>query len=72
MHRLGANRFLAAAALLVLVIQVAIPFVPPLADAFRATPLTAGEWLVVGAIALLPALVAEGARTLRPGMRWVA
>ena len=71
-HRLGANRFLAAAALLVLVIQVAIPFVPPLADAFRATPLAAGEWLVVGVIALLPALVAEGARMLRPGLRWVA
>lgn len=71
-HRLGANPFLAAAALLVVVIQVAIPFVPPLADAFRATPLAAGEWLVVAGIALVPALVAEWVRTLRPGMRWVA
>ncbi|HEX7173036.1 MAG TPA: HAD-IC family P-type ATPase [Candidatus Limnocylindria bacterium] len=71
-HRLGLNRFLAATAVLVLLLQVAIPFVPPLADAFRATPLTGGEWLVVAAIALLPALVAEGARTLRPGLRWVA
>jgi Ca2+-transporting ATPase len=71
-HRLGLNRFLAATAVLVLLVQVAIPYVPSLADAFRATPLTAVEWLVVLAIAVLPAFVAEVARTLRPGMRWVA
>ena len=71
-HRLGPNWFLAATAVLVLLIQVAIPFVSPLADAFRATPLTAGDWLVVVAIAFMPAFVAEAARTLRPGRRWVA
>jgi len=71
-HRLRANRLLATTALLVVAIQVAIPLVPPLADAFRATPLTAGEWLVVAVIAVLPALVAEVTRLVRPGRRWVA
>ena len=71
LHRLPPNTFLLAAALIVVAIQVAIPFVPPLAEAFRATPLALNEWLVVAAVALAPAVVAEVWRTLR-GTRWVA
>jgi P-type Ca2+ transporter type 2C len=69
MH-LGRNGFLALACLMAAAIQVLIPFVPPLADAFRASPLAVWEWGLVAILALAPALVAEGAR--RVGWRWVA
>jgi Ca2+-transporting ATPase len=68
--RLRLNGFLAIACLAVAVIQVAIPFVPPLADAFRASPLEGWEWGVVAAIALAPAAFAEVVR--RIGRTWVA
>ena len=68
--RLGRNTFLAAACLLVVAIQAAIPYVPPLADAFRASPLSPAEWGIVAAIALAPALVADVVRRL--GRTWVA
>jgi Ca2+-transporting ATPase len=71
-HRLGPNWVLISACLLVIAIQIAIPFVPALADAFRAHQLSAIEWLVVAAIALVPALVAEAIRTVRPGTTWIA
>jgi Ca2+-transporting ATPase len=64
------NGFLALACLIGAVVQVAIPFVPPLADAFHASPLDAEEWLIVTFIALTPALVAEVLR--RMGRLWVA
>ena len=67
---LRTNGFLAIACLLAVVIQVAIPFIPPLADAFRASPLDALEWGIVAAIALAPALAAEAIR--RSGRTWVA
>ena len=70
-YRLRPNGFLLAAVLVVLGIQVLIPYVPPLAEAFHATPLEPGDWLVVIAIALVPAVVAEIWRTVR-GTRWVA
>jgi hypothetical protein len=56
---------------LVVVIQVLIPFVPVLADAFRATPLGAEDWLIVAVVALAPAVLAEIVRTAR-GRVWVA
>ena len=72
LHRLSTNGFLLFAVLAVAVIQLGIPFVPPLADAFRASPLSAAEWAIVTAIALAPAAVAQVARALRPGAPWVA
>ena len=71
-HRLPPNRVLASAVVVVAAAQLLIPFVPPLADAFRASPLSLGEWAIVGAIALAPALAAEAARTVRRGTTWVA
>jgi P-type Ca2+ transporter type 2C len=68
--RLGPNLFLAAAAFLVLAAQVAIPYLPPIADAFRASPLSPIEWGLVVVIALLPAAVADVLR--RSGRTWVA
>ena len=62
--------FLALTCVAVVAVQVAIPYLPPLADAFRASPLDATEWAVVAAIALLPAAVAEVVR--RFGRTWVA
>jgi magnesium-transporting ATPase (P-type) len=71
LRRLRPNWFLACACVLVVVIQALIPLIPPLADAFRATPLDPGDWALVIAIALAPAVVAEGIRTWR-GTAWVA
>jgi Ca2+-transporting ATPase len=71
LHRLGTNRLLLAACALVVATQFLIPYVPALADAFRATPLSAAEWLVVAGIAVVPAVLAEAIRTFR-GARWVA
>jgi Ca2+-transporting ATPase len=72
-HRLGRNGFLLGACLVAVAIQVAIPFVPALADAFHATPLDLTDWLVVAVVAFLPALFAEVVRTVRHGRTvWVA
>jgi Ca2+-transporting ATPase len=65
------NPLLAGAAFVVAVIQVLIPFVPPLADAFRASPLSPVEWLLAIGVALLPWGVAEAVR-YRRGLAWVA
>jgi P-type Ca2+ transporter type 2C len=70
-HRIGPNRLLLVGAVLVLAVQYAIPFIPGVSDAFRASPLDLEEWLLVAAIALAPALVAEIVRTLRHDT-WVA
>ena len=53
------NGFLLAACLVAVAVQVLIPFVPPLADAFRASPLAPAEWVIVAGVALVPAVVAE-------------
>jgi hypothetical protein len=52
-------------------VQAAIPLIPPLADAFRATTLGAADWLLVAVVALLPAALAELIRW-RTGRDWVA
>jgi Ca2+-transporting ATPase len=65
------NRFLAIAAVLVVTVQVLIPFLPPLADAFRATPLSPLEWALVLLVAVGPWLVAEAIRA-RARIPWVA
>jgi magnesium-transporting ATPase (P-type) len=70
-HRLSRNTFLLAACCFAVVVQAAIPFVPPLADAFRAVPLTASDWLLVAAIALAPAVLAQLVRARRRTV-WVA
>jgi Ca2+-transporting ATPase len=69
--RIGRNGFLLIGSLAVLAIQVAIPFVPVLSDAFRASHLDLEEWLLVAVVALLPAVVAEGIRATRRTV-WVA
>jgi len=71
LHRLRPNGFLALACLLAIGTQALIPLVPPLAEAFQVTALDAGDWLLVAAVALAPAVLAEIVRTLR-GTRWVA
>lgn len=65
------NWFLLLACLLVLVIQLVIPVVPPLAEAFHATPLDPTDWLFIGVIALAPAVLAEIIRATT-GREWVA
>jgi len=68
---LAPNGALAAACLAVIAIQVVIPLVPFLSEAFRARPLDARDWLIVATIALAPALVAQVIRGLT-GRTWVA
>ena len=71
MHRLPANWLLLGAAVVAIAIQALIPFVPVLADAFRATHLSPADWLLVAIVALVPAVVVNLARTA--GRRdWVA
>jgi magnesium-transporting ATPase (P-type) len=70
-RRLPANGFLALACVAGGLIQLLIPFVPPLAEAFRATPLDAVDLSLVALVAVGPALVAEVVRTLRR-TTWVA
>jgi P-type Ca2+ transporter type 2C len=70
-HRLAPNGFLLAACILVVIVQAAIPFIPPLAEAFRAVPLGATEWLLVAVVALAPAALAQLVR-LRTRTTWVA
>ncbi len=65
------NGFLLVACLFVLAFQISIPFVPPLAAAFRATPLVASDWAIVAAIALAPAALAEVIRATTH-KEWVA
>jgi len=68
--RLGTNGLMAAMAGLALLTQLAIPFLPGMADAFRASPLDVFEWLLVISIAGAPVLAAEVLRDA--GARWVA
>jgi magnesium-transporting ATPase (P-type) len=65
------NGFLLAACLVTVALQVLIPFVPPLAEAFRASPLGPSEWVLVMGIAFVPAVVAEAVRRAGRGP-WVA
>ncbi len=65
------NTVLLAACVVSLLAQLAIPYVPLLADTFRAAPLDASDLLLVGVVALVPALLAEIMRGLR-GRAWVA
>jgi P-type Ca2+ transporter type 2C len=66
------NTFLAVACLLVVAVQVLIPFVPGLSEIFRATPLDGSDWVLVAVVALAPAIVAGIIRAARPGTMWVA
>ena len=58
--RLRPNGFLALAGIAVVAVQVLIPYVGPLAEAFHATQLDVTDWLLVGAVALAPAVVRGG------------
>ena len=71
LHRLRPNGFLALACLVAIGTQALIPLVGPLAEAFRATALDPGDWLMVAVVALAPAVLAEIVRTARGGP-WVA
>jgi Ca2+-transporting ATPase len=65
------NPLLLAGGIAAVAVQVAIPFVPALSEAFQATPLDAFDWLLVAVVALFPALVAEAYRAIRH-RPWVA
>jgi Na+-transporting NADH:ubiquinone oxidoreductase subunit NqrB len=62
---------LLAGAIAVILTQAAIPFIPGVSEAFRASALDLEEWLLVAVIALLPAVLAEAVRA-RGQTVWVA
>jgi magnesium-transporting ATPase (P-type) len=70
LRRLGHNGFLLGACLVAVAIQVLIPLVPPLAEAFDALPLDARDWALVAVIALLPAFLAEIVKSRGPRRGW--
>jgi Ca2+-transporting ATPase len=72
LRRLGTNRFLLLACLIVIAAQGAIPYIPGVSDAFRAVPLSAAEWLLAGSVAGAPAVVAELAKGRQPDRAYVA
>jgi Ca2+-transporting ATPase len=65
------NSLLLVGGLTCVAAQIAIPYVPALNVAFQATPLDALDWLLVGIIALIPAVFAELYRAVRHRV-WVA
>ena len=71
-HRLGRNGFLLLACLTAVGIQALIPYIPPLAEAFRATPLDAVDWLLVAVVAFIPAVAAELIRMRSREAIWIA
>jgi Ca2+-transporting ATPase len=71
LRRLSWNPLLLGACVIAVAVQVLIPAVPALRDAFVATPLDALDWLLVAFIAVAPAALAEAVRA-RGGRIWVA
>jgi Ca2+-transporting ATPase len=72
-HRLRPNGLLLGACVAAIGVQVVIPYIPPLAEAFRATALDVVDWLIVALVAFIPAGAAELGRTLSGGRSvWVA
>ncbi|HEU4672063.1 MAG TPA: HAD-IC family P-type ATPase, partial [Candidatus Limnocylindrales bacterium] len=69
--RLAVNGLLLAMVVGVVAVQAALPFVPPLAEAFRATPLDAADWALVAVVAFGPAILAQLVRAAG-GRTWVA
>jgi Ca2+-transporting ATPase len=65
------NALLLLGGVVCVTLQVAMPFIPGVSDAFQATPLDAMDWLLVAVIALAPALFAEAYRGIRR-KPWVA
>ncbi|HYM85056.1 MAG TPA: HAD-IC family P-type ATPase, partial [Candidatus Dormibacteraeota bacterium] len=68
--KLPPNRYLLGGAIVTIVVQLLIPYIPLAAEAFDASPLDIYDWLVVAVIAVIPAVVAEITR--RSGRTWVA
>jgi Ca2+-transporting ATPase len=60
--QLSRNSVLLVASVATVVVQAAIPMVGPLADAFRATPLDASDWMLAASIAVAPVVLAQVVR----------
>ena len=62
---LGTNRALVWAFLLSFVAQVAVLTVPAIATIFKVAPLPIEDWVLMGAMGLLPFLIMEAIKVLR-------
>ena len=63
-RRLTANPWALAAVGLTLGLQLLAVYFPPLARVLQLVPLTTGDWLVIGPLALVPAIIGQGAAWL--------
>jgi magnesium-transporting ATPase (P-type) len=66
--RVLANRHALAAVAIATASLVAVTWIPALSRLVRVTPLSAGQWLVVGVCSLVPALVGQGIKVARWGL----
>ena len=57
--RAFANRWAVLSVPLVIGLQLLAVYFEPLARVLRTVPLTAGEWLVVGALSVIPAIIGQ-------------
>jgi Ca2+-transporting ATPase len=65
LRRAVANPWAVAAVPVVIALQLAAVYWPPLARLLGTVPMRAGEWAVVAALALVPALVGQALRVFR-------
>jgi Ca2+-transporting ATPase len=68
---LSMNRFLLVACVVMGLIQLSIPYIAPLAETFRASPLDPTELALIAVIAVVPAIAADVIRRLTRTV-WVA
>ena len=59
------NRYALGAAGLAIGLQLLTAFLPPLSRVLRITPLSTTDWLVVGFLAVMPAVVGQAVKSLR-------
>jgi len=64
-HLVLGNRFALGAAALAVALQLLAALLPPLSRVLRVTPLSPTEWLVVGVLGLVPAVVGQTLKSLR-------
>ncbi len=58
------NRYVLAAAVLTIALELLAVYLPGLRTILRTTPPSAGEWLVIGGCSLMPLVVGQGLRRL--------
>jgi Ca2+-transporting ATPase len=64
-QRAFGNRYALGAAVLAVGLQLLAALLPPLSRVLRVTPLSSSDWLVVGALGLIPAVAGQAIKVVR-------